>query len=84
MSPAEVVVDVFGGVRATARAAEVNGSTVCRWLQPRKRGGTGGMVPKVHRERLIAAAAKLGKLLTDEHLTIGKPGIKRRVIMRLR
>ena len=42
------------------------------------------MVPKVHRERLIAAAAKLGKLLTDEHLTIGKPGIKRRVIMRLR
>lgn len=82
MTPAEVVIDVFGGVRATARVAEVNPSTVCRWLKPRQHGGTGGMVPTEHMQHLLEAALAMGKLLTAEHLVRGKPGIQRRVIRR--
>lgn len=82
MTPAEVVIDTFGGVRATARVANVNASTVCRWLQARQRGGTGGMVPAEYMQTLLAAADRMGKLLTAEHLVRGKPGIHRRVIRR--
>lgn len=75
MTPAEVVIDVFGGVRATAKAAELAPSTVCRWMQPRKRGGTGGLVPQAHFQALQDAAHLIGKIITIEHLVIGKPGI---------
>lgn len=82
MTPAEVVIDVFGGVRATARVAAVNASTVCRWLKPRRAGGTGGRIPPEHIDILVEAATKIGKLLTPDHLQRGKPGIERRVIRR--
>lgn len=82
MTPAEVVIDVFGGVRATARVAQVNPSTVCRWLKRREDGGTGGMVPSEHMEQLLAAAQAMRKVLTAEHLIRGKPGIQRRIIRR--
>lgn len=83
MSPAEVAVDCFGGVRPAARALGVEASTVCRWLKPKQRGGTGGRVPQEHWERALAAAARLGKRLTVMHLAVGKPGIERRVVRRL-
>lgn len=82
MTPADVVIDVFGGVRATARVAGVNASTVCRWSKPRRLGGTGGMVPSEYMQTLLEAAANAGKMLTAEHLIRGKPGIERRVIRR--
>ena len=83
MTPAEVVIDTFGGVRKTARIVNVNASTVCRWLQPRSRGGTGGMVPDTHHATLLAAAAAAGKILSAQSLTIGRPDIVRRVIHRM-
>lgn len=83
MTPAECVIDTFGGIRATARAADVQPSTVCRWLKPRSEGGTGGFVPPAHADVLLAKARELHKLLTEEHLRIGRPGINRRVIRRL-
>lgn len=83
MTPAQVVIDVFGGVRPTARVALVNPSTVCRWLQPKARGGTGGMVPSEYMERLLDAAKAMNKHLTADHLVRGKPGITARVIRRL-
>lgn len=83
MTPAEVVIDVFGGVRATARVVNVNASTVCRWLQPRTRGGTGGIVPETHHATLLEAAQATGKLLSQQALTIGRPTVIRRVIHRI-
>jgi hypothetical protein len=83
MTPAEVVIDCFGGIRATARVVNVNASTVCRWMQARSRGGTGGMVPPEYGEVLLDTAIRMRKLLTAEHLIRGKPGIERRVIRRL-
>jgi hypothetical protein len=83
MSPAQCVIDTFGGVRAAARAADVNASTVCRWLQPRKRGGTGGLVPTVHHATLLEKARAMRRILTAEHLVRGKPGIVRVIVHRL-
>lgn len=80
MTPAEVVVSIFGGVSATARVAGVRPSTVCRWLQPRQRGGTGGRVPKWHHELLIEAAKARGRPLSEQTLTIGIPTMTRRII----
>lgn len=76
MTPAEVVIDVFGGVRATARIVETAPSTVCRWLQPKKRGGTGGFVPQPYFALLMQTAKAQNRVLTLEHLVIGKPGIQ--------
>ena len=82
MTPAEVVIDTFGGIRATARALDIAPSTVLRWSLPRKRGGRCGMVPQVYVSRLLEAARGIGKVLTAEHLENGKPGIERRIIRR--
>lgn len=82
MTPAQVVVECFMGVRATARVLQVNASTVCRWLKPKHMGGTGGMVPAQYHQTLIVEAAKMRRLLTEQHLRIGKPGIEVRIIRR--
>lgn len=84
MTPAEVVIDVFGGIRATARVLDVEPSTVCRWTWERRRGGTGGLVPQRYFEVLMIAATTRNKLLTLEHLHKGKPGITRIIIRRFR
>lgn len=84
MTPQEVVIDTFGGIRAAARILDVAPSTVLRWGQPKRRGGDalGGQVPAIYHEALLNAAAARGKFLLIEHLRRGKPGIQRRVIRR--
>ncbi len=76
MTPAEVVIDTFGGIRATARIVDTAPSTVCRWLQPKKRGGTGGLVPQGYFAILMQTAKDQKRTLTLEHLVHGKPGIQ--------
>lgn len=83
MTPAECVIDAFGGFRAAARAAGVAGSTVLRWNLPVARNGTGGRVPPAHWKPLLEAAKAHGKHLTEEHLRVGRPGFERRVIRML-
>lgn len=83
MTPQQVVIDVFGGIRAVARVVDVAPSTVLRWGLPRKRTGNGGLVPAEYHEALLLAAHERGKFLTPDHLKIGKPGIVCRVIRRL-
>lgn len=82
MTPQQCVIDIFGGIRATARIVNTAPSTVLRWGHPRKRDGMGGMVPAVYFEILLTAAQERGKFLTLEHLKHGKPGIERRIIRR--
>jgi hypothetical protein len=83
MTPQQVVIDVFGGIRAVARVVGVAPSTVLRWGLPRKRTGNGGLIPAMYHDTLLLAAREMGKYLTADHLKVGKPGIVCRVIRRL-
>lgn len=60
MSPAEKVIAAFGGVRATARALNINSSSVSRWRMPADKRGLDGRVPSIHQARILRLAE--GKL----------------------
>lgn len=77
MSPAEVVIDVFGGIRSAARVLKIEPSTVWRWRWETR---CSGAVPSEHFRPLLDAATKLGKRLTLEELVWGRPTINRRVV----
>lgn len=67
-SPAERVIRAFGGVRETARALELNPSSVCRWRKPKKARGSGGLIPSEHHVDILVAARQLGKNIRAEDL----------------
>ncbi|MDF3019337.1 MAG: hypothetical protein K0Q92_640 [Steroidobacteraceae bacterium] len=69
-TPADKAIAAFGGVRATARAAKRNGSSVSRWRKPIEEGGTGGRVPSSVQETLLLEARKRGIDLTAEDLIV--------------
>lgn len=48
LSPAAEIIDLCGGVRATARILGLNPSAVSRWAMPPEKKGTGGVVPQRH------------------------------------
>lgn len=73
MSPVEVVIDLFGGIRSVGRAIGVEGSTVLRW-------GKTGRIPVEYFDRFLAAAKAESKRLTIEQLVWGTPGVNRTVI----
>lgn len=77
MSPAEVVIDVFGGIRAAARVLDIEPSTVWRWRWETR---CAGRIPNEHLRPLLDAAQKLGKRLTLEELVWGRPAISRRIV----
>lgn len=56
MTPAEVIIHEFKGVRAAARAIGVDKSTVSRWRTPIEKGGLGGVVPGAHHQNILAIA----------------------------
>jgi len=58
LSPAREVVAKIGGVRATARALQLNPSAVSRWMMPNAKGGTGGLIPQRHWPAILEHAKK--------------------------
>lgn len=71
MSPADTVIQLFGGVSPTAKILGIDTSAVCLW---RTRGGA---VPQKRFAALLLAAQQRGLDLTIEHLVNGS---SRRVI----
>lgn len=67
LTPAQVVVKTFGGVRATARVLGLAAGTVSRWQSMRA-----GQVPGRHHVRLIEAAKERHKKLTPADLVYGR------------
>lgn len=55
-SPAEYVIHVMGGVRATGRAIGRSATAVGKWRQSRRRGGTSGRIPPKVQGLLLAYA----------------------------
>ena len=80
MTPAEVVIDVFGGVRAAARAVNVEPSTVLRWCKRADGTLKTGWIPHEYIRPILDAAAQHGKRLTIEEIIWGRPHISRRVV----
>jgi hypothetical protein len=69
-TPAQRVIEAFGGVRKTARLLELNPATVCRWTKPRPPDGrgSGGLIPSDHHRSILDAAKREGVAITAEDL----------------
>ena len=66
LNPASRIVALLGGPQTTAELAGVHISRVFRWTYPKARGGTGGLVPARHQQRLLDQARARGIALEPE------------------
>lgn len=71
MTPADIVISRFGGVRPLARLLGKDPSTIHRWKQPADKGGLDGRVPSAVQVRLLALAREQGVVLTPTDLVLG-------------
>lgn len=71
MTPADIVITRFGGVRPLARLLEKDPSTIHRWRQPADKGGLDGRVPSSAQVRLLELAREKGVELTPADLVLG-------------
>lgn len=55
-TPAEIVIEKFGGHLAIAAVLKIDVSRIYRWTYPQERGGTGGSIPSRHQMPLLDAA----------------------------
>ncbi len=67
LDPARTVIEICGGVMATAKMAGRNRSTVYRWGLDDEMGGTGGEVPRSAKKALLDSASDVGIDLRPEH-----------------
>jgi transposase-like protein len=67
-TPADKVIEVFGGVRATARMLGLNSSSVSRWRMPADKRGLNGRVPSVHQGTILRIARERGLRLSAADL----------------
>ena len=76
MTPAEIVISRFGGVRELARLMNKDPSTVWRWQAPVAQGGMGGRIPSTAQARLLGMARERGIPLTADELVIGSSVVR--------
>jgi hypothetical protein len=57
--PAAAVIEKCGGIAKTAKIIDRDRSVVSRWLAPRERGGTCGIVPMRHAHTLLEKVPQL-------------------------
>lgn len=72
MSPADIVITRFDGVRPLARLLGKDPSTIHRWRMPAAKGGLDGRVPSAVQVRLMVLAKERGVALTAEELINGR------------
>lgn len=76
--PGQIVIDEIGLMPAVLGLRDefpnLNKSTVWRWSQPKRAGGTDGIVPARYHVPLLRLAQRLGRTLTPNDLVIGRPG----------
>ena len=54
VEPAATVLARFGGAGTLAQLLRLDRSAVHRWALPKHRGGSGGLIPARHHQRLLA------------------------------
>ncbi len=72
LSPADYVVRVFKGVRATARLIGRSPTSVSKWTMPKAKRGSNGMIPSQAQRIILLKARALGLDLTAEDLILGR------------
>lgn len=73
-TPAESVIEKFGGHQDVANVLNCHLSRVYRWTYPIERGGTAGLIPQRHQQSLLAAAAERGiALVPSDFFPAQKP-----------
>lgn len=72
LTPAEYVISVFGGVRATAKAIGRTPSCITKWKKPKKLKGCGGRVPSIAQGLILTLAVKRNLPITAEDLLCGR------------
>jgi len=72
MSPAEIVIEAFGGIRATARITKRDPSSVSRWRLPKNKKGLGGNVPAGVQRVILEEAERRGLPITAQDLIVGR------------
>lgn len=72
ISPAQWIIKVFGGVRATARKLNADKGQISRWLQPEEKKGTGGGIPRKKQLLILEIAEKEGLDITAQDLIKGR------------
>lgn len=72
LDPAQTVLARFGGAGPLARHLGLDRSAVHRWALPKARGGSGGLIPARHHQRLLALAVSQGVALSPADL-VGAP-----------
>lgn len=59
-TPAERIIDKFGGKEAFKAKFKISDSRLFRWLKPGAKGGTGGRIPPKHQQELLNIARAEG------------------------
>lgn len=72
MTPAELVIQKFGGVRSLARKLDIDHSSVARWPKPKAERGSNGLIPSQYHTRLLDMALHEGIELTAHDLIYGR------------
>lgn len=56
LDPARSIIAKFGGVEAVSAITGKHITRVYRWMYPKTRGGTGGLIPQAEAAKLLAHA----------------------------
>lgn len=80
LSPAEYVIHVFGGVRATARALGKYPSTISKWQNYKDKEGQIGQIPTSAQKLILEKARELGLQISADELIYGKSMRKQEII----
>lgn len=72
LTPADIVIEAFGGVSATARKIGRSRGAVCKWTLPLSRQGTGGRIPSKARAKILEIIKKEKLEITSFELDHGR------------
>lgn len=72
LSPAQYVIELFGGIRATSRAVGASPETVRKWREPKERRGCGGLIPSGWQVHILAYAGLHGLDITPADMIYGR------------
>lgn len=72
LSPADYVIHIFGGVRATARAIGRSATSVSNWRRTKASHGCNGDVPSAAQRLILSVAKKKNLDITPDDLIFGR------------
>lgn len=72
LNPAQYVIKIFGGVKATARAVGRTPGAIIFWKHPKSKGGRGGNVPTIAQRIILKIALRDGLDITPQDLAYGR------------